>query len=58
MTIVAQMKTINKRLKALEARKRPTVYVDILQALEDFILPIIEATCGTNCSEHTHEFIR
>ncbi|MGB9370794.1 MAG: hypothetical protein WCB79_02525 [Halobacteriota archaeon] len=52
------MKTISKRLEALETRKRPSAYVDVLQAREDFILPIIEATCGSDCSERTDECIR
>ena len=52
------MKTINKRLEALEARKRPDAYVDVIRAREDFILPILGATCGSNCEERTEECIR
>ena len=52
------MKTINKRLEALEARKRPGAYVDVIKAREEFILPILQATCGPDCDERTDECIR
>jgi len=52
------MKTINKRLEALEARKRPGAYFDVIRAREDFILPVLEATCGVACNERTDECIR
>lgn len=52
------MTTINKRLEALEARKRPGAYVDVIKAREDFILPILQATCGPDCKERTKKCIR
>jgi hypothetical protein len=52
------MKTINKRLEALEARKRPGAYVDVIKARQDFILPILKDTCGPDCNERTDECIR
>lgn len=51
------MKTINKRLEALEARKRPSACVDVIRAREDFILPIPKATCGRGCDERTDKCI-
>jgi hypothetical protein len=53
-----KMKTINKRLEALETRKRPGAYVDVIKAREDFILPVLRATCGSGCNERTDECIR
>jgi hypothetical protein len=52
------MKTINKRIEALEARKPPGAYVDVIKAREDFILPVLEAACGVDCNERTNECIR
>jgi hypothetical protein len=52
------MKTIAKRLEELETRKRPGAYVDVIQAREEFILPILQATCGSGCDERTDKCIR
>ena len=52
------MKTMNKRLEALEARKPPDANVDVIKAREDFILPVLHDTCGSECDERTDECIR